>query len=94
MRVIYDFSFSLHSARLFHHRDQPDGVNDIWTGYSTARLLRNQFSNMAPLTEFTDDIAEDWGGKPFVDLQKGWKYALEKYPEAGGFVQGSRDNSS
>ncbi|TDL17751.1 alpha/beta-hydrolase [Rickenella mellea] len=31
--------------------------------------------------EFTDAIAEDWGGKPFVDLQKGWKYALEKYPE-------------
>jgi hypothetical protein len=32
--------------------------------------------------ELTDAIAEDWGGKPFVDLQKGWKYALAKYPEA------------
>ncbi|KAG6842004.1 hypothetical protein C0991_004495 [Blastosporella zonata] len=31
--------------------------------------------------EFTDAIAEDWGGKPFVDMQKGWKYALEAYPE-------------
>ncbi|KAI0041991.1 alpha/beta-hydrolase [Auriscalpium vulgare] len=31
--------------------------------------------------EFTDAIAKDWGGKPFVDLQKGWKYALNKYPE-------------
>ncbi|KAG5648332.1 hypothetical protein DXG03_004904 [Asterophora parasitica] len=30
---------------------------------------------------FTDAIAEDWGGRPFVDLQKGWKYALDKYPE-------------
>ncbi|KAG6918779.1 hypothetical protein DXG01_011970 [Tephrocybe rancida] len=31
--------------------------------------------------EFTDAIAEDWGGKPFVDMQKGWKYALDAYPE-------------
>jgi len=31
--------------------------------------------------EFTDAIAEDWGGKPFVDMQKGWKYALDVYPE-------------
>ncbi|KAF8645180.1 hypothetical protein AX16_008007 [Volvariella volvacea WC 439] len=31
--------------------------------------------------EFTDAIAEDWGGKPFVDLRLGWKYALNKYPE-------------
>ncbi|TBU45806.1 prolyl oligopeptidase family-domain-containing protein [Dichomitus squalens] len=30
---------------------------------------------------FTDAIAEDWGGKPFVDLQKGWKYVLDNYPE-------------
>lgn len=33
------------------------------------------------MTDFTDAIAKDWGGKPFVDLQKGWKYALDKYPE-------------
>jgi len=31
--------------------------------------------------DFTDAITKDWGGKPFVDLQKGWKYALDKYPE-------------
>ncbi|KAF8272175.1 alpha/beta-hydrolase [Lactarius quietus] len=31
--------------------------------------------------DFVDAIAKDWGGKPFVDLQKGWKYALYKYPE-------------
>ena len=29
----------------------------------------------------TDAIAEDWGGKPFVDLQAGWKYVLEHFPE-------------
>jgi len=31
--------------------------------------------------DFTDAIAKDWGGKPFIDLQRGWKYALDKYPE-------------
>ncbi|TFK52466.1 alpha/beta-hydrolase [Heliocybe sulcata] len=29
----------------------------------------------------TDAITEDWGGKPFVDMQKGYKYVLEHYPE-------------
>jgi len=31
--------------------------------------------------EFTDAIAEDWGGKPFIDMIHGWKHALQKYPE-------------
>lgn len=31
--------------------------------------------------EFTDGIAEDWGGKPFVDLMAGWKYVLDTYPQ-------------
>ncbi|TFK82680.1 alpha/beta-hydrolase [Polyporus arcularius HHB13444] len=31
--------------------------------------------------DFTDAIKEDWGGKPFVDLQKGWKYVLDNFPE-------------
>lgn len=38
--------------------------------------------------EFTDAIAEDWGGKPFVDMQKGWKYALNVYPEVDLFHVG------
>ncbi|KIK57262.1 hypothetical protein GYMLUDRAFT_173098 [Collybiopsis luxurians FD-317 M1] len=29
----------------------------------------------------TDAIAGDWGGKPFVDMQKGWKYILDHFPE-------------
>jgi dipeptidyl aminopeptidase/acylaminoacyl peptidase len=36
------------------------------------------------LTDFpdlTDAIAEDWGGKPFVDLRKGWQYILGHYPQ-------------
>ncbi|KAI8986222.1 alpha/beta-hydrolase [Trametes punicea] len=38
-------------------------------------------SDMVTSPEFTDAIKEDWGGKPFVDLQKGWKYVLDNYPE-------------
>ncbi|PCH40235.1 alpha/beta-hydrolase [Wolfiporia cocos MD-104 SS10] len=30
---------------------------------------------------FTDAISEDWGGAPFVDMQKGWKHVLEHFPE-------------
>ena len=32
-------------------------------------------------TEFTDGISGDWGGKPFIDLLNGWKYALNQHPE-------------
>ena len=27
----------------------------------------------------TNSISKDWGGKPLVDLQKGWAYALKTY---------------
>jgi len=30
---------------------------------------------------FTDSITEDWGGRPFIDLKLGWKFALQTYPE-------------
>ncbi|WP_372015394.1 S9 family peptidase [Pseudoxanthomonas sp. 10H] len=35
---------------------------------------------------FTDAISGDWGGKPLVDLQKGWAAAQAKYP----FLDGDR----
>ncbi|MCK7593350.1 alpha/beta hydrolase family protein [Pseudomarimonas salicorniae] len=35
---------------------------------------------------FTDSISGDWGGKPLVDLQKGWQYALSEF----GFLDGER----
>ncbi|MBB3225419.1 dipeptidyl aminopeptidase/acylaminoacyl peptidase [Luteibacter sp. Sphag1AF] len=35
---------------------------------------------------FTDSISGDWGGKPLVDLQQGWKAALGKY----NFLDGDR----
>jgi dipeptidyl aminopeptidase/acylaminoacyl peptidase len=35
---------------------------------------------------FTDSISQDWGGKPLVDLQKGWAAAQQQYP----FLDGDR----
>ena len=35
---------------------------------------------------FTDSISGDWGGKPLVDLQRGWQAALSKFP----FLDGNR----
>jgi dipeptidyl aminopeptidase/acylaminoacyl peptidase len=35
---------------------------------------------------FTDSISQDWGGKPFVDLQKGFAAAVQKYE----WLDGSR----
>ncbi|EIW81007.1 alpha beta-hydrolase [Coniophora puteana RWD-64-598 SS2] len=28
-----------------------------------------------------DAITGDWGGKPFIDLRKGWQYVLDNYPQ-------------
>jgi hypothetical protein len=42
---------------------------------------RSRFLLTLLSTDLVDAITKDWGGKPFVDLQKGWKYALDKYPE-------------
>ena len=30
---------------------------------------------------FVDAITKDWGGKPFVDMQKGFQHVLKTYPE-------------
>jgi dipeptidyl aminopeptidase/acylaminoacyl peptidase len=35
---------------------------------------------------FTDSITGDWGGKPLVDLQRGWAAAQQRYP----FLDGDR----
>lgn len=44
------------------------------------RLIPGVLINVFP-EELTDAIAEDWGGKPFVDLRAGWKHILDNYPE-------------
>ncbi|THV03894.1 alpha/beta-hydrolase [Dendrothele bispora CBS 962.96] len=48
-------------------------------GYFT--LMINPTGSTTYGQNLTDAITGDWGGKPFVDMQKGWKFALDKYPE-------------
>jgi dipeptidyl aminopeptidase/acylaminoacyl peptidase len=36
--------------------------------------------------KFTDEIQDDWGGKPYTDLMKGVDYVIGKYP----FIDGNR----
>lgn len=57
----------------------PTGSTTFGQGIYPVPSTSNAFSPRHP--ELTDAIAEDWGGKPFVDMQKGWKYILGEYPE-------------
>ncbi|OCH92867.1 alpha/beta-hydrolase [Obba rivulosa] len=70
------------------------GPQGAWEDQWSTRWNPNIFANQGYFTiainptgstsfgqEFTDAITEDWGGKPFVDLRKGWDYILEHYPE-------------
>lgn len=56
----------------------PTGSTTFGQGIPPSRLANASGSFFA---EFVDAIAEDWGGKPFVDMINGWKYVLDKYPE-------------
>ena len=33
------------------------------------------------MAELTNEIQQNWGSKPFIDMQAGWKYVLNKFPE-------------
>ncbi|KAG8808736.1 hypothetical protein FRC19_005695 [Serendipita sp. 401] len=70
------------------------GPQGAWEDSWSTRWNPNVFSQQGYFTvfinptgsttygqNFTDAITEDWGGKPFVDLQLGWKYILDAYPE-------------
>jgi dipeptidyl aminopeptidase/acylaminoacyl peptidase len=53
-------------------------------GYVT--LMINRRGSTGYGQKFTDEITNDWGGKPYVDVMKGVDFALAKYK----FIDGSR----
>ncbi|KAJ3491680.1 hypothetical protein NLI96_g535 [Meripilus lineatus] len=70
------------------------GPEGAWEDQWSTRWNPNIFAQQGYLTiainptgsttfgqELTNAIKKEWGGKPFTDLQKGWKYILEQYPE-------------
>ncbi|KAH9941063.1 alpha/beta-hydrolase [Amylocystis lapponica] len=70
------------------------GPQGVWEDGWSSRWNHNVFANQGYVTiainptgstSFGQGMShfscEDWGGKPFVDLQKGWEYILKEYPE-------------
>ncbi|KAH8104705.1 alpha/beta-hydrolase [Cristinia sonorae] len=54
---------------------------NVWAQQGYVIIAINPTGSTGFGQEFTNAIRKDWGGKPFVDLKAGWKYALENYPE-------------
>jgi hypothetical protein len=79
------------ATRVFRNRHQSDRIHGFWPRSVMAfkqlmiSFIYYLFCHLfdLPSVAFTDAIAEDWGGKPFVDLKNGWQHVLDKYPEVG-----------
>ncbi|KAL1744514.1 Alpha/Beta hydrolase protein [Schizophyllum fasciatum] len=54
---------------------------NVFVGQGYVTVMINPTGSTTFGQEFTDAIQNDWGGKPFVDLKKGWDYILKEYPE-------------
>ena len=59
----------------FHYRWNPQA----YAGQGYAAIMIDFHGSTGYGQAFTDSISEDWGGKPLVDLQKGFDYAIGKY---------------
>jgi dipeptidyl aminopeptidase/acylaminoacyl peptidase len=66
----------------FHYRWNPQ----TYAGAGYAAVFIDFHGSPGYGQAFTDSISGDWGGKPLVDLQKGWAHALAGY----AFLDGSR----
>ena len=64
----------------FHYRWNPQA----YTGAGYAAVMVDFHGSVGYGQDFTDAITGDWGGKPLVDLQKGLKAALRRYPWMDG----------
>lgn len=84
----YPVAFIIHGGpqgsmgNSFHYRWNPQ----TYAGQGIAVVFIDFHGSTGYGQAFTDAISGDWGGKPLVDLQKGWQAALEKYP----FLDGDR----
>lgn len=84
----YPVAFVIHGgpqgsmANLWHYRWNPE----VFAGAGYAVVLIDFHGSTGYGQKFTDSITGDWGGKPLVDLQKGWTFALDHYR----FLDGSQ----
>ena len=70
---------SVCSTGILRRRYQPIRFDHLRTKYSPPKVPSSNTANW--FSDLTDSIKEDWGGKPFVDLRRGWQYILDKYPQ-------------
>ncbi len=66
----------------WHYRWNPA----VYSGWGYAVVFIDFHGSTGYGQAFTDAIRLDWGGKPLVDLQKGWAHALKTYD----FLDGNR----
>ena len=64
----------------FHYRWNPQ----IYAGAGYAAVMVDFHGSTGYGQDFVDSISRDWGGKPFIDLQKGLAAALERCPWMDG----------
>jgi dipeptidyl aminopeptidase/acylaminoacyl peptidase len=82
----YPIAFLIHGGpqgsfhNEFHYRWNPQ----TYAGAGYASVFIDFHGSLGYGQAFTDAIQKDWGGKPLEDLQKGLKYALERYPWLDG----------
>ena len=66
----------------FHYRWNPQ----TYAGQGYAVVFIDFHGSTGYGQKFTDSISGDWGGKPLVDLQKGWAHVLKNVD----FIDGTR----
>jgi dipeptidyl aminopeptidase/acylaminoacyl peptidase len=59
---------------------------EVFSGAGYVTLMINRRGSTGYGQKFTDEITNDWGGKPYVDIMKGIDAALTKFP----FIDKSR----
>ena len=84
----YPVAFLIHGGpqgsfgNLFHYRWNAQ----TYAGHGYAVVMVDFHGSTGYGQGFTDAISQHWGDRPLEDLQKGWAYALAKYP----FLDGDR----
>jgi len=77
----YPVAFLIHGGpqgsfgNLFHYRWNAE----TYAGAGYAVVMVDFHGSTGYGQAFTDAISRHWGDRPLEDLQKGWKFALEKY---------------
>ena len=82
----YPMAFLVHGGpqgnfgNMFHYRWNAQ----LWAAQGYGVVMIDFHGSTGYGQKFTDSIARDWGGKPLVDLQKGFDYIVKSQPWLDG----------